>query len=147
MYRRIVVPVDGSPAGARGLREAIRLAKNQDAQLRIIHVVDEMALASAAEAGVNVQPLLARLGKAGGALLRRAARRAAQAGVRAETVICETAGSSAANAILRDAAQSRADVIVMGTHGRRGLRRAVLGSDAEQVVRRSAVPVLLVRAQ
>jgi nucleotide-binding universal stress UspA family protein len=53
----------------------------------------------------------------------------------------------AAEAILRDARKWGADLIVMGTHGRRGLRRVVLGSDAEQVVRMSKVPVLLVRAR
>ena len=47
---------------------------------------------------------------------------------------------------MHEARRQRADLIVLGTHGRRGLRRAVLGSDAEQVVRRSPVPVLLVRA-
>ena len=141
------MPVDGSAAGARGLREAIRLAKAQHARLRIIHVVDEAVATAAVEAGLDARSVLASLGKRGRALLQRAARRAAQAGMRAETALCETAGGSAADAILREVARSRADVIVLGTHGRRGLRRAVLGSDAEQVVRRSAVPVLLVRAK
>jgi nucleotide-binding universal stress UspA family protein len=66
--------------------------------------------------------------------------------VRAKTLMRETLGGPAAYTIVRDARRQRADLIVLGTHGRRGLRRLVLGSDAEAVVRTSPVPVLLVRA-
>jgi nucleotide-binding universal stress UspA family protein len=58
----------------------------------------------------------------------------------------ETIGGPAADTIVREARKQGADLIVLGTHGRRGVRRLVLGSDAEQVVRTSRVPVLLVRA-
>jgi nucleotide-binding universal stress UspA family protein len=58
----------------------------------------------------------------------------------------EIVGGPAADVIVREAKKQRADLIVLGTHGRRGMRRLVLGSDAEQVVRMSPVPVLLVRA-
>jgi nucleotide-binding universal stress UspA family protein len=54
-------------------------------------------------------------------------------------------GGRAADAIVEEAGKWKADVIVLGTHGRRGLRRALLGSDAEEVVRNASVPVLLVR--
>jgi nucleotide-binding universal stress UspA family protein len=66
--------------------------------------------------------------------------------VRATTVLRETIGGAAADAIVREARKQRADLLVLGTHGHRGLRRMVLGSDAEQVVRSASVPVLLVRA-
>ncbi len=67
-------------------------------------------------------------------------------GIRAKTLLRETLGGPAADSIVRDARRQRADLIVLGTHGRRGLRRMVLGSDAEAVVRTSPVPVLLVRS-
>ena len=68
------------------------------------------------------------------------------AGVRATTVLREMLSGPAAYPIVREARKQGADLIVMGTHGRRGVRRPVLGSDAEQVVRTASVPVLLVRA-
>lgn len=146
MYRKILAPVDGSAAATRGLREAIRLAKGQRARLRILHVVDEAAALGAAETGIDVDAMMRELTKVGRAVLERSARMARKSGIRAETALLESAAGSAADHILRDATDWGAELIVMGTHGRRGLRRLVLGSDAEQIVRQSGVPVLLVRA-
>jgi nucleotide-binding universal stress UspA family protein len=137
--------VDGSATAARGLREALRLAKDQRARIRLVHVLDETMILGTAEAGIDMGPLLAALAKSGRAVLQRARRKVEKSGIRVETVVYESAGAAAADAILRDARKWRADVIVAGTHGRRGVRRLVLGSDAEQIVRRSPVPVLLVR--
>ncbi|HVL35638.1 MAG TPA: universal stress protein, partial [Burkholderiales bacterium] len=79
-------------------------------------------------------------------ILAKAQAAAKKEGVAAKTVLRETVGGPAADLIVREAKKQRADLIVLGTHGRRGMRRLVLGSDAEQVVRASPVPVLLVRA-
>jgi nucleotide-binding universal stress UspA family protein len=78
-------------------------------------------------------------------LLAAAEAVAAKARVPAKTVLVETKGGSIADAILGQARKLKSSVIVMGTHGRRGLRRVVMGSDAEAVVREARVPVLLVR--
>lgn len=145
-YRRIVVPLDGSRTAVRGLREAIRLAGELGARLRLVHVVDESALLGAAEAGIDPAPLLHSLGKGGQALLQRASA-PSSAQVCAATLRSTRRWAARPRAILGDARKWRADLIVMGTHGRRGVRRMVLGSDAEQVVRQSTVPVLLVRAR
>lgn len=147
MYRRILVPVDGSTTAARGLREAIRLAKDQRARIRLVHVVDETMILGTAELGVDIRPLLARIARTGRAVLDRARRSVEKSGIRVETAIYESARAGAADAILRDARRWGADIIVVGTHGRRGVRRLVLGSDAEQIVRLSPVPVLLVRSR
>jgi nucleotide-binding universal stress UspA family protein len=147
MYQRILVPVDGSKTAARGLREAIGLAKNQHARLRLVHVVDKMAIIGVAEAGMDPGPVLARLARSGRALLERAQRTAKKLGVEAETAFYRPVTKRVADAILREAKKWRADLIVMGTHGRRGVPRLVLGSDAEQVVRLADVPVLLVRGR
>ena len=145
MYRRILVPVDGSPTSARGLREAIALARDQGAKLRLVHVVDEATILGGATAGVDLQPLIESLVKGGKSVVERSRRAAAKLGVDAESVIYESVAGPAADSILREAKKWRADLIVMGTHGRRGIRRLVLGSDAEQVLRLTKVPVLLVR--
>ena len=147
MFRKILVPVDGSATAAKGLREAIELAKDQKAKLRIVHVVDESMAIGVAESGVQLEPLIEGLLDNGRRVLERAARAAQKGGVKAETQLYESMSGPAAATILRDARKAGADLIVMGTHGRRGLRRVVLGSDAEHVLRETPVPVLLVRGR
>jgi len=146
-FRKILVPVDGSPTSRRGLKEAVRLAKDQGAKLRLVHVVDEQPVLSVMETGVDVDDLCKSLVKSGHALVERARREAQKQGVDAGTAIYESVSGPPAEQILREARKWKADLIVMGTHGRRGLRRVVMGSDAEQVVREATVPVMLVRAR
>ena len=93
-----------------------------------------------------VDTLLEDLRANGRKVLAAAEATAAKAGVTAKTVLVETKGGSIADAILSQARKLKSSVIVMGTHGRRGLRRVVMGSDAEAVLREARVPVLLVRA-
>jgi len=147
MYRRILVPIDSSPTAALGLREAIRLAKEQNAALRVVHVVDKTAIIGVAEAGMNPRPVLAKLARSGRAVLDAARRSAKKLGVEADTVLREPLTKRVADEVLSEAKKWRADLIVMGTHGRRGLRRLVLGSDAEQIVRLADVPVLLLHGR
>jgi len=147
MYRRILVPIDGSKTAAAGLREAIRLARNQRAKVRVVHVVDKIAIIGVAEVGMNPAPVLARLARSGRRLLEKARLSAKKVGVEAETVLHEPLAKRVAETVLSEAKRWRADLIVMGTHGRRGVRRVVLGSDAEEVVRLAEVPVLLVRGR
>jgi len=144
-YRRILVAVDGSPAAAGGLREALRLAKQEGARLFILHVVNEY-YAFAGMDGPAPVDLVPMFREGGRRILARAEAAAAKQGVKPKIVMPETVGP-AADAIVREAKKLRADLIVLGTHGRRGVRRLVLGSDAEQVLRRASVPVLLVRAR
>ena len=78
-------------------------------------------------------------------LLARACKTAAEAGVAAEPVLREVALGRVADVVVDEARKSSCDLIVMGTHGRRGFSRLALGSDADLVARTSPVPVLLVR--
>lgn len=144
-YRRILVAVDGSAASMKGLREAIRLAKDDRAQLLLVHAVnDYYAFASLDGFAPGVD--LPALREGGRRILAKAQAVAEKSGIKAKTILRERIGGPAADVIVPEARRQRADLIVLGTHGRRGLRRLVLGSDAEQVVRTSPVPVLLVRA-
>jgi nucleotide-binding universal stress UspA family protein len=130
-----------------GLDEALRLAANQKARIRLIHIVDERMIFSSMEAGMNIEPVIESLKSAGKRILARGAKRAAARGIRPETEMAENAVNRVADVLVTRARRWRADLIVMGTHGRRGVNRLVLGSDAELVVRNSPVPVLLVRAR
>jgi nucleotide-binding universal stress UspA family protein len=143
-YKRILVPVDGSATSAKGMKAAVRLAGEMRAKLRLVHVVDEYPAFTMPEAGADIGSLIDALKAAGQKTLSRAARAAATAGVAPEVGLVENVGARVADAIVKDAKRWRADLIVMGTHARKGVKRALLGSDADLVVRYSGVPVLLV---
>jgi nucleotide-binding universal stress UspA family protein len=150
MFRRILVPIDGSPPSRRGLDEAIALAKDQAARLCLLHVVDESIVTRTFD-GTTYMPahyiddFMKSLRSGGKRLLTRAEGRARTRRVKTDTILLETLGHRVADVIVEQAKKWRADVIVLGTHGRRGLSRLVMGSDAELVVRETPVPVLLVR--
>jgi nucleotide-binding universal stress UspA family protein len=147
MYQRILVPIDGSSTSNLGIREAMKLARDQHARLRLVHVVDELVLIPSPDVVAPVGDVVGILRDAGMKVLEKAKALVEKAGVNAETVLVECFGGRAADSIVEEARKWRADVIVLGTHGRRGVRRMVLGSDAEEVVRSSPVPVLLVRSR
>jgi nucleotide-binding universal stress UspA family protein len=92
-----------------------------------------------------VEKIARRLHAAGSKILSRAEALARSKGIRADCVMLESFGGRAAEVIVAQARKWRADIIVAGTHGRRGLSRLVMGSDAELILRNSPVPVLLVR--
>lgn len=145
VYRKILVPIDGSPASNRGLAEAITLAKDQGANLRLVHVLEQPILGPGAEAVVYLDNTADLLSEAGRELVARAEAAARESGLQSESRILENGGKRAADAIVAEAQAWGADLIVLGTHGRRGAERLIMGSDAEEIVRSSPVPVLLVR--
>jgi nucleotide-binding universal stress UspA family protein len=145
MYKRILVPVDGSDTSSRGLAEAIRFAKEQQAQLKIVHVFSDAYLNTVLLGGIYTGDLLQRIRNDATETLQLSAKRAAEAGVMAETQLLEHPTSQIGEAIVQDARRWKADLIVMGTHGRRGVDRVMMGSDAEYIVRHAPAPVLLLR--
>jgi nucleotide-binding universal stress UspA family protein len=147
MYERILVPVDGSPPSNLGLSEAIKLAKLTGAQMLLLHAIDIAAVSVTPEASAAMPQLFDAMREAGNELLARARATAETAGVRVETVLVDTLAGRVSDLVIEQAKRWQADLIVIGTHGRRGVSRVLLGSDAEQVVRSAPVPVLLVRAK
>ena len=151
MFRRILVPIDGSPTSNRGLDEAIDLARDQKAKICLLHVVDELVVTAGIDGMVYMPPdyvddFVKGLRAGGTKLLARAEAKVRKRGVAIETVLLETVGRRVADLIVKQAKKWDADVIVLGTHGRRGLSRVVMGSDAEMVLRETPLPVLLVRS-
>ncbi|MBS0421224.1 MAG: universal stress protein [Proteobacteria bacterium] len=144
MYKKVLVPVDGSETAERGLQEAIRLAVDQGARIRIVHVVDEFVMVS--PYAVVTENVIEGLCISGKSVLASALETVQRAGVAADTQLIEAFGTAAGELIVKAANDWAADIIVCGTHGRRGLRRIVLGSDAEYLVRHTPVALLLVRA-
>lgn len=148
MYRKILVPIDGSRTSTRGLEEAIRLAKGRNATLVILHAVDEAVVAYGGDiVPVYINELLESMREGGKRILAKAVAKARGRGVKVKSLLVEKFVGPVADIIVSHAKKQRADLIVIGTHGRRGVTRLVMGSDAEGVVRKSPVPVLLVRSR
>lgn len=146
MYKRILVPIDGSDTARCGLREAIRLAASSGAHLRVVHALDALVFATGFETGAcYVKDLLPLMREAGNGLLADARALVEEAGLTCETHLFESQSQRLCDQIVSDAKGWGADLIVIGTHGRRGIGRALLGSDAELILRHAPVPVLLVR--
>ena len=139
MYDDILVPTDGSPASDAAIDHAIDIADRYGARLHALYVVDGSAY-STLEAGSEV--VIDALEAEGEQATDRVADAAAAAGV--ETTTTVTSGT-AYRAIREYADEQAVDMIVMGTHGRKGLDRYLLGSVTERVVRTADVPVLTVR--
>ena len=145
MYGKILVPIDGSDTAMAGLAEAIKLAKAFGGKVRILHIVNELILDYAYGSGLYANTVIESMRSDGQKVLAQAETFARQQGVEPEGVLIESIGGPAAQFIVAQAKEWPADLIVMGTHGRRGIRRLALGSDAEIVVRSAPAPVLLVR--
>jgi nucleotide-binding universal stress UspA family protein len=143
MYQRILVPVDGSETSNCGLEEAIRLAKLTKARIRLVHAVDGVVSSTGFE--YATADIFGMLIEAGAQILSEAKARVEASGVAVDTFLPETFGGRVCDVVVDQAKLWKADLIVIGTHGRRGVGRLLIGSDAEQIVRASPVPVLLVR--
>lgn len=147
MYQRILVPIDGSDTSKLGLEESIRLAKSTGGRLRLIHVIDDLSLALAMDAySGHAGDWLNVLRADGTRILQEAADIALKAGVMFDTKLKEQFKGTVYELVLAEAQGWPADLIVLGTHGRRGLGRVVLGSSAESILRNSPIPVLLIRS-
>lgn len=148
MYSKILVPIDGSATADYGLREALKLASGSSATVFLLYVVDQYPMLVDMAAAASYQEVQDDLRRYGDEVLAKAkAVVAANAGLKAEAIVREVVGGRVADVIVEEADKARCDLIVMGTHGRRGFSRLTLGSDAELVVRQAPVPVLLVRHQ
>lgn len=149
MFERILVPVDGSDTSTKALLTALKMATDSGgrARLRLIHVFEEMAVLSGYDAvGVATSDLLMIMRENGAKLLGDAMAIAKAAGVEADCQLLETLGERLGETVAKAATDWKADIVVVGTHGRHGLGRVFLGSGAEQVIRLAPVPVLVVRS-
>lgn len=147
MYQRILVPIDGSPTSDRGLEEAIAIARLTGGSIRLLHVLDELVFVSGFETGATyMNTVLPALRQRSESILAAGRERVTATAVAVDTLSIECFARRPSDVIVEQAAEWRADLIVLGTHGRRGVNRLMLGSDAEQVLRMAPVPVLLVRS-
>jgi nucleotide-binding universal stress UspA family protein len=146
MYKRILVAVDGSPISNQALTSALQMAKDSGGEVLLVHVVDELAYLTGYDQFGGYSGALIRVMKESGAkVLKDAMDIATAAGVKADNLLFDNFGARLGETMADVAKRWNADLIVVGTHGRRGIGRLLLGSGAEQIIRLAPVPVLIIR--
>ncbi|KAF1717314.1 universal stress protein [Pseudoxanthomonas wuyuanensis] len=148
MYKRILIAVDGSELAARGLEQGLVLASQLQAEVAVVTVSEPQVTGYEGALGwggaYNLLPEYQRAQQEAATRVLDAAREKAQAaGIAAEVV--HVPDRYAADAIIETAEARGSDLIVMASHGRRGLGRLVLGSQTSEVLARSRIPVLVIR--
>lgn len=141
MYRRILVAVDGSETSNRALVAGLQLAREGDATVLLLHCIDELLLLASGGLGAGSVPAK------GGKVLEDAEAIARAAGVPVEKRLADMPAQRLGETVAEHAKDWKADLIVIGSHGRRGVGRLLLGSGAEQILRLAPVPVLCVRRE
>jgi nucleotide-binding universal stress UspA family protein len=139
MYQRILVPVDGSDISKLALQHAIKFSKDQHAQIKIVHVVAQLA-ALGAEGHISLDKFFRKNGMD---LVNEAAAIVREGGIAAETALLESQGLRPSAVIVEEARNWPADIIVIGSSGRGRVDEFIFGSVAEGVLRTASVPVLL----
>jgi nucleotide-binding universal stress UspA family protein len=148
MNKRIFVAIDDSTTSQRALDEAIQLANAMGASLCIMTAIDEGPLTQhgmGLGSYIDIEKVKDDMRATGAALLKQAVATAASAGCTAEQMLVEGAQRRVAEMIVDAAKQWNADLLVAGTHGRRGVERLLVGSVAENLVRIATTSLLLVR--
>ena len=143
-FKRILVPVDGSDTSKKALAVALEMARDSNGRVRLFHAVDELAYVTGFEYSGDVIKIAQQ---AASKVLEEAAGIAKAAGVQNDTRLVEFPGQRLGDTVAEEARNWEADLIVVGTHGRRGLGRVILGSGAEQIIRVAPIPVLTIRGE
>ncbi|WP_070107480.1 universal stress protein [Burkholderia plantarii] len=144
MYQRIFVAVDGSETSRHAFDAALALSQSEHATLRAFYAVENAAIYYNVP-GYDPSVLREQLVAQGSDLTRDFAQRMQDAGVTGDVLTGEAATlADVSSLILEAATEYGADLLVLGTHGRRGFKRLMLGSIAEQCVRQACLPVLLI---
>lgn len=149
MYGQILVAIDESETSELALQEAISLAKDQKASLRILHVIDVSPAYLTVDSPYPFMEYQKAMQEAGEKLLANRVGKARHAGVKVDSklIAIEMYGERIYDVIEEQSKQWPADLIVIGTHGRRGARHLMLGSVAEGLIRVATKPVLLIRGR
>jgi nucleotide-binding universal stress UspA family protein len=148
MFKRVLVPVDGSQTSIRALTTALQMARETSAQVRLLYVVEELAYLSGYDLFGGYSGDVAKIiRESGQKVLEDCMAIATAAGVQADHILVDTFTQRLGDVVADAANAWKADLVVVGTHGRRGVGRVLMGSGAEEIVRLAPVPVLVVRAR
>lgn len=142
-FKRILVPLDGSKTSEQALAAALNLARDAGARLTLVHSVDEWAYLSESDYSGH---LVEAARTAAQKVLANGLQSAKAAGVEADSKLIDFPGQRLGQTIADEAQACGADLIVVGSHGRRGIGRVLLGSGAEQIMRMAPVPVMVIKS-
>lgn len=142
LFKKILVPVDGSNTSNKALDYALKMAQSDQAEVRLIYCIDELSMLNSHEFSGEIMQIARENGHT---ILQRGLSLAETAKVKADSRLIDRVGQRLGESVADAAGDWGADLIVLGTHGRRGIGRVLLGSGAEQVMRMAPVPVLMVR--
>lgn len=143
-YQRVLVAVDGSATSDNAVASAVDIARLCNSRMRFLFCLDELGLAAGPEYPGNVMEAAREEARA---ILARASANAEKAGLPVETYLNESPGKRLGHSVADEACEWHADLIVVGTHGRKGIARVLMGSGAESIIRQAPVPVLVVRGK
>lgn len=145
MYRKVLLAYDGSPPANAALAAATVLLRGQPTELELVYVMYDLPLNVEFSDAAMLEASRSSQRAAAEAILSQASRHLAEDGLPAQRTILDAGGRRTAEVIVERAVREHAGLIVIGSHGRRGVSRALLGSDAELVARLSPVPVMIVK--
>jgi nucleotide-binding universal stress UspA family protein len=143
-FHKILLPYDGSSTSQRAMDMAFKLASGSPVKVRIVHSIDELAYISGYEYSPDFFTMARDYGQK---ILDEALTKARTAGVDAEIKLIDLPAQRLGETVATEAREWGADLIVVGTHGRKGIGRVFLGSGAEQIIRLAPVPILVIRGE
>ncbi|AMO22551.1 universal stress protein [Ramlibacter solisilvae] len=143
-YKRILIPVDGSDTSSKALLAALQLARDAGGRVLVLHSLEQATHVISYE---YVGQVMNAARDVAAKVLDDAVEVAKAAGVEAESKLIDGKGRRLGQAVADAATEWQADLIVVGTHGRHGFSRMLLGSGAEQVIRLAPTPVLVIRGE
>jgi nucleotide-binding universal stress UspA family protein len=151
MFKHILVPTDGSKLSAKGVKQAIEMAKALRAKITAVHVVDDYHQRMHDQDEGFMMPVMPtlkkdfedRLAAHANEILSLVQERARKAGVKCNTAVAT--GDTPYEMIIKQARKSKCDLIMMASHGRSGIKGILLGSETAKVLTHSKIPVLVVR--
>jgi nucleotide-binding universal stress UspA family protein len=142
LFKKILVPIDGSKTSDKALDYALRLAKDGKGQVRLVHCIDDLSFLNGHEYSGELMQIARENGNR---ILQTGTATAKAMGVATDHVLIDRVAQRLGDSVADAAGDWGADLIVIGTHGRRGIGRVLLGSGSEQIMRLSPVPVLMIR--
>jgi len=148
MYKHILLPTDGSPLSQKAVKQCIRLAKSIGAKITVLNVTPEFQMIMdegfvMPNAGVVKKRFEEETGKRSKKLLAEVTASASAVGVDCDSV--SVTSGVPYEAIIKQAKKAKCDLIMMASHGRKGLSSILLGSETAKVLTHSTIPVLVVR--
>jgi nucleotide-binding universal stress UspA family protein len=146
MYRNILVPVDDSAASMEGVEQAVDLAKALGSRIKLVHVINRTPWMALGVEPASMEELVCQIHDASESMLRRVEKEVRASGVDVDAKLIEAFGERVGEFVVAQASSWPADLIICGTHGRRGVHRILMGGDAEYILRHSPVPVLFIPA-